>query len=178
MRADLPGGARAEPVSGRVRREPSVAFMRPRLSRWIALGLGSGLAPVAPGTFGTLFAWASFVLLDRYLADSAWWAVIAVSFALGVWACGRTGEDLGVSDHSAMVWDEIVAFWVVLLLVPAGFVSQLAAFFLFRVFDVVKPPPIRQVDRGVKGGLGVMLDDAIAAFYTLLVVALWTAGTR
>ena len=165
----------AEPVPDRVWRQPSFAFMRPRLSRWIALGFGSGLAPVAPGTAGTLFAWAAFALLDPYLWDTAWWALIAVAFALGVWACERTGRDLGVSDHSGMVLDEVVAFWAVLLLVPAGFVSQLVAFFLFRAFDVVKPPPIRHIDRTMKGGLGVMFDDVLAAFYTVLVVALWVA---
>jgi phosphatidylglycerophosphatase A len=163
----------AEPVPDRVWRQPSFAFMRGRLSRWIALGFGSGLAPVAPGTAGTLFAWAAFALLDPFLWDAAWWAVIAAAFALGVWACERTGRDLGVSDHSGMVWDEVVAFWAVLLLVPAGFVSQLVAFFLFRAFDVIKPPPIRYIDRTMKGGLGVMFDDVLAAFYTVLVVALW-----
>lgn len=167
----------AEPVAERVWRQPTFAFMRPRLSRWIALGFGSGLAPVAPGTAGTLFAWGSFVLLDPWLWDTAWWALIAASFAIGCWACERTGRDLGVSDHSGMVWDEVVAFWAVLLLVPAGFVSQLAAFFVFRAFDVLKPPPIRQVDRSVKGGFGVMLDDVLAAFYTVLAVALWVAVT-
>jgi phosphatidylglycerophosphatase A len=168
-----PERIRAEPVPPRVWREPSFEFMKPRLSRWIALGFGSGLAPTAPGTFGTLFAWAAFAVLDPFLSDAAWWALIAASFALGVWACERTGRDLGVSDHSGMVWDEVVAFWTVLLLVPAGFASQLAAFFLFRVFDVLKPPPIRRVDRTVKGGFGVMFDDAIAAFYTLVVFALY-----
>ncbi len=165
---------RAEPVERRVWREPTFEFMKPRLSRWIALGFGSGLAPAAPGTFGTLFAWFAFAVLDPFLWDAAWWAVIAVSFAIGVWACGRTGRDLGVSDHSGMVWDEVVAFWAVLLLVPSGFASQLAAFFLFRAFDVIKPPPIRRVDRTVKGGFGVMFDDVIAAFYTVLVFALGT----
>jgi phosphatidylglycerophosphatase A len=176
----MPDPARvpAEPVPDRVWRQPSFAFMRPRLSRWIALGFGSGLAPVAPGTAGTLLAWAAFVLIDPFLWDAAWWAVIAGAFAVGVWACDRTGRDLGVSDHSGMVWDEVVAFWAVLVLVPPGFVSQLAAFFLFRAFDVIKPPPIRHLDRTVKGGFGVMLDDVLAAFYTVLVVALWIAITR
>ncbi|MFM1990519.1 MAG: Phosphatidylglycerophosphatase [Pseudomonadota bacterium] len=167
----------AEPVPGRILTRPTFAFMRPRLSRWIALGFGSGLSPVAPGTVGTLWAWAAFVLLDPFLGDAAWATLIATSFAIGVWACGRTGRDLGVSDHGGMVWDEVVAFWAVLLVVPDGFSAQLAAFFVFRVFDVVKPPPIRQVDRRVKGGFGVMLDDAIAAFYTVLVYALWVRLT-
>lgn len=148
--------------------------MRPRLSRWIALGFGSGLAPVAPGTFGTLFAWAVFALLDPLLPDAAWWIVLMAGFGLGCWACERTGRDLGVPDHSGMVWDEVIAFWLVLLIVPATFASQLAAFFVFRFFDVLKPPPIRFIDRTVKGGFGVMADDLVAALYTLLAVALWT----
>lgn len=153
---------------------PDFAFMRPRLSRWIAFGFGSGLAPFAPGTFGTLFAWAVFRVLDPVLSDSVWWVVLALGFALGCWACERTGRDLGAPDHSGMVWDEVIAFWLVLLVVPATFASQLAAFFVFRFFDVIKPPPIRLIDRSVKGGFGVMADDLLAALYTLLVVALWT----
>jgi len=170
--------------AGRVRAEtegpppparPTLAFMRPRLSRWIAFGFGSGLSPVAPGTVATLVAWAAFVLLDPLLTDAAWAVLIAGGFVVGCWACERTGGDLGVSDHGALVWDEIIAFWAVLLLVPTTFVSQLAAFFLFRVLDVLKPPPIRQVDRTVKGGFGVMLDDVVAAFLTVLAFALWIA---
>jgi len=164
-----------EAVGERVWRDPSFAFMKPRLSRWIALGLGSGLAPVAPGTFGTLAAWAAFALLDPWLSDAAWWALIAAGFALGCWACGRTARDLGVADHSGMVWDEVIAFWAVLLLVPSGLVSQMVAFFVFRFFDVVKPPPIRHFDKTLKSGFGVMFDDALAALYTVLVFAAWRA---
>lgn len=165
------GGPRTGPAPGRVR--PTFGFMRPRLSRWVAFGFGSGLSPVAPGTVGTLWAWAAFVILDPWLGDAGWWALIVAGFVLGCWACGRAGRDLGVSDHSGMVWDEVIAFWAVLLLVPSGFAAQLAAFFVFRAFDVVKPPPIRHLDRSVHGGFGVMLDDAVAAFYTVLVFALW-----
>ena len=157
---------------------PTFAFMRPRLSHWIALGFGSGLSPVAPGTVGTLWAWAAFLLLDPWLSDAGWWAVVAASFALGCWACQNTGRDLGVLDHSGMVWDEIVAFWAVLLIVPAGFISQMLAFIVFRAFDVIKPPPIRYFDRTLKGGFGVMFDDAVAAFMTVLVFALWMAIYR
>ena len=104
------------------------------------------------------------------------------AFAFGVlrwtrvwrWICGFSARKLGVQDPSAVVWDEIVAFWIVLLLItPASFVGQLVAFVLFRFFDAVKPPPIRYFDRTVKGGLGIMLDDLVAAFCTLLVIALW-----
>lgn len=166
---------RAETVGPSPPVPPTFAFMRPRLSRWIALGFGSGLSPVAPGTVATLAAWVAFVLIDPLLPDAAWAVLIAVGFAVGCWACERTGRDLGVADHGSLVWDEIVAFWAVLLLVPATFVSQLAAFFLFRLLDVLKPPPIRQVDRTVRGGFGVMLDDAVAAFLTVLAFALWIA---
>jgi phosphatidylglycerophosphatase A len=167
-----------EEVPDIVWRAPTFAFMKPRLSRWIALGFGSGLAPVAPGTVGTLFAWALFVLLDPWLSALAWWVVILIGFVIGCWACERTGRDLGVPDHSAIVWDEVIAFWAVLVLVPATTVSQVAAFFVFRIFDVVKPPPIRQFDASMKNGFGVMFDDVLAAFYTLLVFAAWFAWVR
>jgi phosphatidylglycerophosphatase A len=159
----------------RVWTRPDFAFMRPRLSRWIALGFGSGLSPVAPGTVGTLWAWAAFLLLSAVLSDAAMWAVIAVGFAIGCWACSRTGRDLGAADHGAIVWDEVIAFWAVLMFVPATVESQVAAFFVFRAFDVIKPPPIRYFDRNWKNGFGVMFDDVLAAFYTVLVFAAWQA---
>lgn len=152
---------------------PSLGFMAPRLSRWIAFGAGSGLSPVSPGTVGTLWAWVMFLLIDPWLSDLGWAVVLPAAFLLGVWACERTGRDLGVSDHGAMVWDEVVAFWCVLWLVPATASAQWAAFLLFRVFDIFKPPPIRQFERRIPGGLGVMVDDLLAAAYTLLVVAVW-----
>jgi phosphatidylglycerophosphatase A len=97
---------------------------------------------------------------------------IGALFALGVWACGRTGRDLGVPDHGAMNWDEVVAFLAVLLFTPEGLWWQVGAFVGFRFFDMTKPPPIRRVERAVKGGLGVMVDDLVAAFYTLLLLAI------
>jgi phosphatidylglycerophosphatase A len=166
----------AEPVAGpRAPVRLDFAFMRGRLSRWVALGFGAGLSPTAPGTVGTLWAWAAFLLLDPWLSTAAWWGLLVTGFALGCVACERTGRDLGVPDHSGMVWDEVIAFWLVLVMVPAGLASQFAAFVLFRFFDVVKPPPIRFIDRTVKGGFGVMLDDLIAAFFTLLACSLWMA---
>jgi phosphatidylglycerophosphatase A len=106
-----------------------------------------------------------------------WAWIIVAGFAIGIWACERTGRAMGVSDHGSMVWDEIIAFWLVLLFImPAGFSAQLWAFVLFRFFDMVKPPPIRFFDKHVKGGFGVMWDDIVAAFYTLLLFALWRAG--
>ena len=165
----------AEPVEPRpgapVR--PTVAFMRPRLSRWIALGFGSGLSPRAPGTVGTLWAWVAWEVLSRWFSAPMLLGLVTVGFLVGIWACGRTAEALGVEDHGGIVWDEIVAFWLVLAFAPPGFGAQFAAFLLFRLFDIAKPPPIRQVDASVRGGFGVMLDDLLAAFYTLLVLALW-----
>jgi phosphatidylglycerophosphatase A len=148
-------------------------FMVQRASRLLALGFGSGLAKFAPGTFGTAAAWLGFVLISPWLAEPAWLLIVPIAFVLGVWACGKTAIDLGVADHGAIVWDEIVAFWAVLAIVPHTFGSQLVAFALFRFFDIVKPPPIRYFERTVSGGLGVMIDDLLAAFYTLLVMALW-----
>lgn len=98
-------------------------------------------------------------------------ACIACLFVAGVWACGRTGRALGVPDHGGMVVDEIVAYLLVLYWLPRELPWQAAGFVLFRAFDIVKPPPIRQADRHVKGGFGVMLDDLIAAFYAVLVLA-------
>ena len=154
---------------------PTAAFMRPRLSRWIALGFGSGLSPWAPGTIGTLWAWLAWEAIAPWLPVTGRLALVAIGFIVGVWACGRTTEALGVPDHGGIVWDEIIAFWLVLAFVPSGFGPQLAAFLLFRFFDIVKPPPIRHFDRTVHGGFGIMLDDLLAAGYTLLAMALWRA---
>jgi len=157
---------------------PDVRFLVAHPAHFVALGFGTGLAPIAPGTVGTLLAFPIFLGLEAGLGPLDGWpgrlafvASIAVLFALGVWACGRTGRDLGIADHGSMNWDEVVAFLLVLLLTPAGIAWQAVAFFLFRFFDVVKPPPIRHFDRTLKGGFGVMFDDILAAFYALLVLA-------
>lgn len=150
---------------------PGLRFLLSHPAHFIALGFGTGLSRFAPGTVGTLLAFPLYAVLARWL-PVAWLAAAVVAFfALGVWACDRTGRALGISDHSGMNWDEVVAFLAVLMFTPAGLLWQAFAFFAFRFFDVVKPPPIRRVDRTVKGGLGVMLDDVLAAFYTVLVVA-------
>ena len=139
-------------------------------ARTIATGFGVGLAPFAPGTCGTLVAW-----------PFGWWLagadaivvfpLILSLFLLGVWACGVTGRQLGSADHGSMVWDEIVAFLLLLAIVPQELAWQAAAFVLFRAFDIAKPPPIRQFENRFKGGFGVMFDDLIAAGYTLVVLA-------
>jgi phosphatidylglycerophosphatase A len=150
-------------------------------AHFMALGFGSGLAVIAPGTVGTLWAWASYVLMDYCLGTAQIAGVILASLLMGWWACTVTADHMGVSDPSAIVWDEIVAFWIVLFVVmPAGVGDQLAAFVLFRFFDIAKPGPIGLCDRlfkgrGYKGGFGIMVDDLAAAFFTLLVLALWQA---
>lgn len=169
---DVTDLVRADGRFGKIR--PTFDFMKPRLSRWIALGFGSGLSNVAPGTVGTLFGWLSFALLDGLLGDVGMGLLILGGLLLGHWAIGRTGRDVGAHDHGAIVWDEIVAFWLVLWLVPAGFTSQLVAFLLFRWFDITKPAPIKAIDQQWQNATGVLLDDLLAAAYTILVMALWT----
>jgi len=148
-------------------------------ARWIAFGFGSGLLRPAPGTWGTLAAWLIWwALLARLnLPEAAMAVFLTLAFMLGVWACGRTGKDLGVADHGGMVWDEMVAFWLVLCLTPPHWLAQTLAFGLFRLFDIIKPFPIRQLDARCKNGFGVMLDDLLAAGYAVLVfLALHASG--
>ena len=126
-----------------------------------------------PGTFGTLLGWLIFAVLADRVTPVTWLLVVVVGFLVGVWACARTGRDLGVADHGAMVWDEMVAIWLVLAFLPAEPGWHLAGFVLFRLFDMTKPSPIRRFERLFKNGFGVMADDLLAAFYTLLVLAVW-----
>ena len=158
----------------------SLRFMRRHPAYWIALGFGSGLSPKAPGTVGTLWAWAAFLILDRWLSSGQWGVVLLLALAIGVWACTRTARDLGLADPGSIVWDEVVAFWLVLWLVmPVGLVGQAVAFALFRYFDAAKPGPVRWADRlfknarGWRQGFGILFDDLVAALCTLLVIALW-----
>ena len=155
-------------------------------ARWLALGFGSGLSPWAPGTAGTLWAWLCFIVLNRWLGDAQWALVLGVGTLLGWWACTRTAQHMGVADPGAIVWDEVLAFWLVLWLVlPAGFWTQAVAFGLFRFFDAVKPGPVGWADRlfklkpgqsiGWAQGFGILFDDFVAAGCTLLTMALWTA---
>ncbi|MGC7405000.1 phosphatidylglycerophosphatase A family protein [Pandoraea pneumonica] len=155
-------------------RRPNTRFLFSHPAHLFSLGFGTGMSSLAPGTVGTLFGWASYLVLNLYLTVTGWATLIALSVVGGIWICGFTARKLGTQDPSSVVWDEIVAFWIVLLLItPTSFVGQLVAFILFRFFDAVKPPPIRYFDRTFKGGLGIMLDDLVAAFCTLLVIALW-----
>lgn len=155
-------------------RRATARFMLSHPLHMISLGFGSGLSPIMPGTMGTLFGWASFALLNRYLTVLDWGVLIAVGFVAGISISGFTATRLGIEDPSPVVWDEVVAFWLVLVMVtPVSITGQAWAFLVFRFFDMVKPPPIRYFDRRLKGGFGIMFDDLVAAFFTLLVIALW-----
>lgn len=158
--------------------KPRASFMLRHPAHILAQGFGSGLSPIVPGTSGTLFAWLSYVVLSArwptIFTPMTWGAIIVIGYAIGVWACHVTGKNLGVVDHGSMVWDEIIAFWLVLIFImPAPLITQFYAFLVFRFFDMVKPPPIAYFDRKFKGGFGVMFDDIVAAFFTLLAFALW-----
>jgi phosphatidylglycerophosphatase A len=134
----------------------------------LALGFGSGLAPVAPGTFGSVVG----LLFGLAVAPLGLWAALAITVAVtlaGIWICGESARRLGVHDHSAIVWDEVAGMMIALLAAPPTWWGIALAFVLFRVFDVWKPWPIREIDHGMQGGLGIMLDDVMAA---LMVVAL------
>lgn len=177
-------------------RRPSVDLLLSHPAHFIALGAGSGLSPVAPGTVGTLWAWASFVVLQGWWgigpqADLRWATLLGGGTLVGWWACAHTARSLRVADPGCIVWDEVLSFWLVLWLVtPAGFWAQLAAFALFRYFDAAKPGPVRWADGlfkaragrpiGWREGFGILLDDYVAAGCTLLVWALamaaWQGG--
>jgi phosphatidylglycerophosphatase A len=145
----------------------------------LALGFGSGLSPKAPGTAASLWAWLAWLMLAHWLTPIHQGLLIVLSLLLGCWACKQTVDRLGMTDPGYVVWDEIVAMWLILWLVmPTGFWGQLSAFLLFRFFDAVKPGPVGWADRIFKGGgwrgaWGIMFDDLVAALCTLMVIALW-----
>ena len=158
---------------------PTLRFMLAHPAHFIALGQGSGLTRVAPGTFGSLWGWLSFVLLQNWLTPAQLGWTIAFSALVGWWACTVTAQHMRVADPGPVVWDEVVGIWLVLwLTMPMGWWGQLTAFLLFRFFDAVKPQPVRWADQlfkgfGWRGGLGIMFDDLVAAGCTLLTIALW-----
>ncbi len=161
-------GAAAQP-------RPDKAFVRRHLAHFIAFGGGAGLSRVAPGTAGTLVALPLFWVLNYFLDAAGFLLLIGAMFITGIWACAVTGKALGSHDHGGMVWDEITAFLLVLVFTPNVLLWQAFAFLLFRVFDIIKPPPIRYYDNKLRGGFGVMFDDMLAAFYALLCLAAWKA---
>ncbi|WP_236599949.1 phosphatidylglycerophosphatase A family protein [Ramlibacter alkalitolerans] len=160
-------------------RRPDTGFLLAHPAHLVALGFGSGLSPVAPGTCGTVWAWGAFLLLQNWLDAGQMGWLVALSLPLGWWACSVTARHLRSADPSSIVWDEVASFWTVLwVLLPAGWAAQFAAFLVFRLFDMAKPGPMGWADRrfkgtGWRGGFGIMVDDLVAAFCTLLVLALW-----
>lgn len=157
-----------------------------RLATVVATGFGSGLSPMAPGTVGSLWAWAVFALSAPHMADVHWALLLAVGIPVGVWVSSVAAVWLGQDDPSAVVVDEILAFWLVLwFITPCSWQQQLAAFALFRFFDAVKPGPVGWADRLFhrrsahpwlawwQTGVGIMLDDFVAAGCTLLIMAWW-----
>lgn len=137
---------------------------------WIATALGAGLLPKAPGTAGSLVALLPWWFLMRDLAPGWYALILVVGFVLGVWACAVSGRRLGVDDHGALVWDEVIGMWIALFAAPNGGWWMVAAFLLFRLFDIWKPWPIRVADRRVHGGFGVMFDDVLAGVYALILL--------
>ena len=161
------------------------------MTLWHGTMIESGLAPFAPGTAGTLWAWVAFLVGEYFLSTTEFFWIIGVGIILGCWICGQVSEELGKKDFGGIVWDEIVAFWLVLILImPTNLWVQILAFALFRFFDAVKPGPIGMIDRHFKHleggndsspsnlkqilwrGFGIIADDLAAAFFTLITIAL------
>ncbi len=136
---------------------------------FLAFGFGSGAAPVAPGTFGTLVAIPLYLLIAP-LSLWVYLTIVAVMVLVGIWLCDVTSRDLGVHDHSGIVWDEIVGYLITMAAAPEGIGWMVAGFLLFRFFDILKPWPIRQIDRQVEGGWGIMLDDILAGIFSWLIL--------
>lgn len=148
--------------------KPDFEFLLSHPAHYFSLGFGSGLIPKGPGTAGSLLAIPLFLLIPAPSNIAYALVIIALLFLFGVWCCDVTGKALGVSDHGAIVWDEMVAMWLILSLTPHTAPWIILSFALFRLFDIWKPFPIRQCDARLKGGFGVMFDDLLAAVYALL----------
>ena len=147
--------------------QPNFKLLLSQPAHFCSLGFGSGLAPKAPGTFGTIVGLPLFWLIAGYTFN-AQLLIIAALFIVGIYCCDKTGKALGVADHGAIVWDEIVAMMLVLAFSPPSWLDWVVAFLLFRLFDIWKPFPIRQLDAKLKNGFGVMFDDLLAAIYAIL----------
>ena len=174
-----PDPAPAEPVAAVAPRKATARFLLEHPAHCIALGFGSGLSPWAPGTVGTLWGWLAWLVLQRNLDAGQLGLLIVGGTLLGWWACAVTARNLRVADPGCIVWDEILAIWLILwLAMPMGIWGQIAAFALFRYFDAAKPGPVAWADTrfkgfGAAGAFGILFDDFVAAFCTLLVIALW-----
>ena len=153
--------------------KPTLRFMLSHPAHVISLGFGAGLAPFAPGTFGTLLGLFAARWLQPMVGDDVFFIGLVVAFIISIWAAGVTGRALGASDHGSIVSDEVIAMALITAMLPGAMWKQAGAFLLFRILDIRKPGPIGWADRNVKGPFGVMLDDLIAAALTLFVFALW-----
>ncbi|HCH70808.1 MAG TPA: phosphatidylglycerophosphatase A [Colwellia sp.] len=153
--------------------ETKPAFDLTQPVQFLALGFGSGLAPKAPGTFGTLAAIPVFLLLTMLMPTPLPYAiaVMVMGFA-GIYICGKTADNVGVHDHPAIVWDEFVGFFITMFMVPVSWQSILVGFILFRIFDILKPWPISFIDKNMTGGLGIMFDDVLAGIFALGIMQL------
>lgn len=179
------------PASQTTTINPHFKWVFSSTSRMIAFGFGSGLAPMAPGTIGTMWAWATFLIAEYFFTNEELLWGIGGGVLLGCWICGHVSEELGKKDFGGIVWDEIVAFWLVMaLIMPTNIWMQIVAFALFRFFDAAKPGPIGMIDRYFKNmeenncsapsnlrqilwrGFGIIADDLAAAFFTLFAIAL------
>ncbi len=152
-----------------IKPEPRQVIFNP-MTNLAAFGLGSGLAPFAPGTFGTLVAVPAYLFLAE-LSCTLYIMVGLIAFFVGVYFCNAAAESLRSHDHPAIVWDEIVGYWVAMAFVPVTAATVVTGFMFFRLFDITKPWPIRWIDKKVSGGIGIMLDDVIAGVYTN--ICLW-----
>lgn len=134
---------------------------------FLGFGFGSGAAPFAPGTFGTVAAVPLYLIMSQFSLP-IYAVIVVLSFIVGVWICQKVGDDLGVHDHGGIVWDEFVGFWITMFMVPNSWPWVLAGFILFRFFDIVKPWPIKWLDQKVAGGFGVMIDDVLAGVFAAI----------
>lgn len=151
---------------------PNLKLLLSHPAHFFSLGFGSGLAPKAPGTVGTLIGYPLFFLIEAQ-SFSMQLCIITALFIIGIWFCDATGKAIGVRDHGSIVWDEIVAMMLVLTFTPKTVFFYVLAFALFRLFDIWKPFPIRQCDAKLKGGFGVMFDDLLAAIYAIFCILLF-----
>ncbi len=138
---------------------------------FLAFGFGSGLAPFAPGTFGTLAAIPLYLLMQG-LSLPLYLLITAIVCVVGIWICGKSSELLGVHDHSGIVWDEFAGYFITMIAAPAGWIWIIIGFALFRLFDIWKPWPISVLDKQVHGGLGIMVDDILAGVFSLVILQL------
>ena len=146
-----------------------VSFNLKQPIQFLALGFGSGLAPKAPGTFGTLAAIPLFLLLAMLTPLFYFIAVMVLSLA-GIYICDNAAKAVGVHDHPAIVWDEFVGYFITMFMVPVSWQSVLVGFLLFRFFDILKPWPISFIDKKMTGGFGIMLDDILAGLFSLIIM--------